>query len=169
MSYNQQLGPGYKYYEPESTEIYDNESVLQDVGEYVLSPNDIGNNPNSESVLQDVGEYVLPPNDIGNNPNRSEPQTPEAPRQSHRQVIEDEYDENHYSLARPNDCPTERHGAPQHPTLETKPPRKEGMFNKKNAKIGAVVVACVVMVGGLEAMAIVLTDQTGIANIFYFV
>ena len=147
MSDDQQFESGYTiYYKSESTVVDENESVLQDVGEYVIAPQDRGHNPTSNEL-----------------------QTPERPRQSPRQVIQDEYDEDHYSIARPSTCPTERHGVLQNATLENQPTRKEGMFTNKNMKIAAVVLVCIVIIGGAIPLTILLTDQQGITNIFYFI
>ena len=133
MSNDQQLESGYTiYYESESTVVDEN-----------------------KSVLQDVVEYVLAPHDRGHNPTRIELQTPERPRQLPRQVIQDEYDEDHYSIARPSTCPTERHGVLQNATLENQPTRKEGMFRKKNMKIAAVVLVCIVIIGGSIPLTII--------------
>ena len=146
MSSNHELDSGYDYYEMESVATYENESVLQNIGEYVLSPQDLGHNRNA-----------------------NEHQTPEPPTRSHPRVIQDEYDDDHYSLARSSNCPTERHGVAQNPTFENKPTRKDGMFKKKSVRIALVAMVCLVIVGGVLPLAIVLTPHTGIANILYLI
>ena len=40
-----------------------------------------------ESVLQNIGEYVLLPQNLGNNMDTNEHQTPESPKPSHPQLI----------------------------------------------------------------------------------
>ena len=112
---------------------------------------------------------MLPPQDRGNNPNSNNPQAPGTPRQPRREVIQDVYDDQNYTLARPSTCPTERFGALENATLENKPTRKDGIFQKKNMKIAAVVLICFVIVGGAVPVAILLTNNTGITNIFYFI
>ena len=139
MSYNQEFESGVVYYESESTDVCEN-----------------------ESVLDDIGEYVLPPQNRGNNTNSNEPQPSTTPQRSPRQVIQDEYDEDHYTLARPTTCQTKSHGVLQNATLENKPTRKDGMFQNKSVKIAAVVIVCIVIVGGLVPLAVVLTHHKGI-------
>jgi len=150
MSDNEELESGIIYYELESSVAHENKSVLQDVGEYVLPPQDGVNNPTSN-----YSDYRL--------------QTSEIPRPSHRNVVQDEYDEDHYSIARPSTCQTERYGVLQNATSENKPTRKEGMFNKQNMKIAALVFIPFITIGVVVTLAIVLTDQKGITNIFYFI
>ena len=134
MSSVQKLDSVYVDYELESVVIYENESVLQNIGEYVLSPQDLGKNLNT-----------------------NEHQTP---KRSHPRVIQDEYDDEHYTLARPNNCPTERYGVLQNATFETKPTRKDGMFKKKSVRVAAVAIVCLIIVGGVLPLAIVLTPHT---------
>ena len=139
MSYNQEFESGVVYYESESTDVCEN-----------------------ESVLDDIGEYVLPPQNRGNNTNSNEPQASKTPRRPPKQVVQDEYDDDHYTLARPTTCPTKSHGVLQNATLANKPTRKDGMFRNKNVKIAAVVIVCVLIAGGLVPLVLVLTQHKGI-------
>ena len=181
MSDNQQLKSEYVYYESESTVVCENESVLQDIGEYLMPDQDGTNDQtpetprqstatyDNEHILQDIGEYVLPPEDTGNDPNSNGPQTPETQRQGHRQVTQDEYDDGHYSLARPNTCPTKSHGVLQKAPSENKPTPKEGLLQIKNVKIAVGVIIFLIVVGGVIPLVIILTHNTGITNIFSFI
>ena len=146
MSLNQQLEWGYIYDDDEPSVVYENVSVLQDVGEYVLAPPDTVNTPTI-----------------------NEPRTPETSSRSNREVFQDQLDEDNYSLAQPNNCPTERFGAHQNITLESKPIRKDGRFQKKHIKVAAAVLVSVLLGGGVLTLAVVLTLQSGITNIFYFI
>jgi hypothetical protein len=134
------------YYEDEPTVAYENEHVLEGVGEYVLAPEGTRNDPNS-----------------------NRPQTPQTPRQTIRPIIEDDYDDDgHYSLARPGTCPTQGHSVLQRAPPEIKPTLKKGFLQKKSVKIASGVILFVIIAGG-AAGAIVLTHQTGITNLFYFI
>jgi hypothetical protein len=131
------------HYEDEPTVVYENESILQGIGEYVLAPEGTGNDPNGNL-----------------------PETTQTPRQTIPPIIEDDCDDDgHYSLARPGTCPTQGHGVLQIATPEIKPKPKEGFLEKKSVKISAGVVLFVLIAGGV-AGAIVLTHQTGITNVF---
>ena len=135
------------YYEDESTTSYDD-----------------------EHVLQDVGEYVLPPKNRGKVPNSNRSGTPETTRQTQREVIQDEYDnDGHYSIARPNNCPTKKHGVLQKAASEKMPAPKEGFLQKKNVKIAAGVIAFLIIVGGILPLIILLTRHKGITHRFSFI
>ena len=187
MSDNQQLKYEYLYYESDSTVVYENESILKDIGEYLMPHQDGINDPNSnarqnpetprqstapydnEHVLQDIGEYILPPSETENDPNSNGLQTPETPRQTQRQVIQDDYDDGLYSLARPSTCPTKSHGVLQKAPSENKPTPKEGLLQKKNVRIAAGVILFLIVVGGVLPLVVDLTNYAGITNIISFI
>ena len=114
MSSVQKLDSVYVDYELESVVIYENESVLQNIGEYVLSPEDLRKN-------LDTNEHQTPP--------RSRP------------PVIHEFDDN-YTLADPSNCPTEKHGVAQNATIENKP-NSNWMFRLRFAAITIVCVVIV--------------------------
>ena len=128
----------YVYYESEPTAPYENE-----YGTY------------------DLGEYVLPTQSRGNHVYTIEANTTANTRRTHMRVIQDEYDDDHYTLARPTTCPTKVHGNLKGPKSENKSNTKEGVGRKKGITIAILVVCLLAIAGGLT-VAVVLLYRAGI-------
>ena len=114
----------------------------------------------------DLGEYVLPPQTGGHNLYTNEPTIATSSRQTKAKVIQDEYDEDNYTLARTSTCPNKINGVLKDVTSESKPNTKEGISRKKDITIAILLVCVLIIVGGLT-VAVVLAYQTGIIFVIF--
>ena len=140
MSSNDQIDGEYVLYDEELSPIHQNESILQNVGEYVLAPLD---------------RYIVPTNN----------DTPATPRPTQVSNQPSLVDENNYSLVTPETYPTARYGVLSSP--EKNAGTDKGCA--RNKKLSVSIVLILVIIGGLAAISVVLTSNKGTLSLIHFI
>ena len=142
MSSTEPIDGEYVLYDEEPSPIYQNEGILQNVGEYLVAP---------------LGQENVPTN----NDNPATPRPPQVRQQS------SQVDENNYSLATPESCPTARHGVASSP--EKNKVADKGCSRSKKVKLSWSIAIIIVTIGGLAAVSVVMTSYKGKLSLIHFI